>query len=525
MRIAFRVDASIMIGSGHVMRCLPLADALRAQGDETLFLCREFPGNLNAEIEKRGHTLHRLPVGTKEQVSETADPTHAGWLGDDWPGDAADCAAALDAWGCPDWLVVDHYAIDRRWQSLMRPHCKKIMVIDDLADRPHDCDLLLDQNLQSHAERYRTRLPPGCRRLLGPRFALLRPEFRQLRPSTPPRSGQIRRLLVFLGGGDPGNFTATVLQGVLASGLGPALHLDLVIGAANPHRHALEALSRRFPGARLHVQTPDIAALMAGADLMIGAAGTTTWERCCLGLPSLLVSLADNQRENGRQIARRRAALYLGDAAGVSADRIGTVLRKLAARPALIRRIARRAYDVTAGDGAERLVLSLHADQLQLRRATPDDCERIWRWRNDPRTRRSAFDPRPIDLAAHRNWYQGVLDNPRQILLIGTILDREIGVLRYDMDEESAEESAEISVYLDPERHGLGLGSRLIAAGSRWIKNERPAVKDLVARIRPENAASLKAFQDAGYRAEGADRLTLHGHPNGCTAADVRPGH
>jgi len=522
MRIAFRVDASIMIGSGHVMRCLTLADALRAKGDETLFLCREFPGNLNAEIEKRGHALHRLPVGAQQtQASETTDPTHASWLGDDWPSDAAACAAALDAWACPDWLVVDHYAIDRRWQSPMRPHCNKIMVIDDLADRPHDCDLLLDQNLQSHAERYRALLPPGCRRLLGPRFALLRPEFQQLRPGTPPRTGQIRRLLVFLGGGDPENFTATVLQGVLASGLGPTLHLDLAIGAANPHRPALEALSRQFPSARIHVQTPDVAALMASADLMIGAAGTTTWERCCLGLPSLLVSLADNQRENGRQIARRRAALYLGDAASVSADRIGTVLRKLAARPELSRRIARRACDVTAGCGAELLALTLHADQLQLRRARPDDCERIWRWRNDPRTRQSAFDPRPIDLAAHRRWYQGVLDNPRQTLLIGAILDQAVGVLRYDVDEESAE----ISVYLDPERHGLGLGGQLIAAGSRLIRDALPAVTDLVARVRPENAASLKAFRDAGYRAEDADPLTLHWHPNGFTGADAGPGH
>lgn len=521
MRIAFRADASTMIGSGHVMRCLTLADMLRAQGDETIFLCREFPGNLNAEIERRGHALHRLPIDQEALLSEAADPTHASWLGDDQQTDASECAVALAAWGRPDWLVADHYAIDRHWESLMREHCEKIMVIDDLADRPHRCELLLDQNLQAHPARYSPLLPSNCRRFLGPRFALLRHEFQQFRQAAAPRNGQLGRLLVFMGGGDPGNFTATALQGILDSGLGPQLQLEIIIGSANPHQPEIEAISQQFPNARTHTQTPDIATLMANADLMIGAAGTTTWERCCLGLPSLLVSLAANQRENGRQIGRHRAALYLGDAENVSPGRISGVLRKLAARPALIRRIAQRAVKVSAGCGAALLALALHAEQLELRTAGTDDCERLWHWRNDFRTRRSAFDTRPIDLAMHRNWYRGVLDNPGQTLLIGVIRDRKIGVLRYDV----AGEIAEVSVYLDPELHGLGLGSRLIAAGNRWIRDNASPINDLVARIRPENTASRKAFGEAGFRREDKDQLTLHWHPDRFRDADLRPGH
>lgn len=520
MKIAFRADASTVIGSGHVMRCLTLADALRAQGDETLFLCREFPGNLNAEIEKRGHRLYRLPTHPPLPQSEAVDPSHASWLGDEMQTDASECAAALASWGCPDWLVADHYAIDRRWESRMRAHCAKIMVIDDLANRPHDCELLLDQNLQETSMRYKQLLPQNCRRLPGPRFALLRPEFRLLRQTAGVKSGELKHLLVFMGGGDPDNFTTTMLQGVLESGLAPQLHLEIVIGSANPHRQEIEAMSQRFPKARTHTQTPDIAVLMAGTDLMIGAAGTTSWERCCLGLPSLLFSLAANQRENGRQIARHRAALYLGDAASTSAEVIGRLLRKLATRPALIRQIAQRAFELTAGCGAELVALALHASQLQLRHAGIADCEQLWHWRNDERTRQSAFDPRPIDLATHRNWYRRVLDNQRQILLIGSIRERKIGVLRYDTEGKSAE----VSVYLDPELHGLGIGSQLIAAGNLWIKKNGLPINDIVARVRPENVASFKAFGDAGFSPENDDRFTLHWHPDSSRNAGLRPG-
>lgn len=445
-------------------------------------------------IAARGHAVQRLPV--PEAQANGADNAS-----DDWLRDATDCKAALRAWGYPVWLVADHYGIDCRWEGLLRGHCGGIMVIDDIANRMHDCDLLLDQNLQSRPNRYVGLVSDSCRRAIGPRFALLRPEYAALRATLPARSGLVRRLLVFLGGGDPDNFTAVVLQVIGGSGLGDRLDLDVVIGAANPHRQAIAGLCNELPCAKLHVQTSEMADLMAAADLMIGAAGSTTWERCCLGLPAILVSLASNQRDNGRQIAARRAAVYLGDATDTAGVRLAEMLGRLALRPGFVRRLGKRALAVTEGCGANLLALILHGDSICLRRAREGDCERIWRWRNDPRTRRTAFDPGPIDLATHHQWYERVLENPKQTLLIGTILGQDVGVLRYDVEEDTAE----VSVYLDPELHGLGLGATLIAAGGRWIENETTSVNVVIARIRQENRASRKAFGEAGFRRDSAD--------------------
>lgn len=504
MKVAFRADASIDIGSGHVMRCLTLADALRDRGDETLFLCREFPGHLCETIAARGHSVRRLPAPKASDANRTAAET-ADWLGVGWLRDATESKAALAAWGDPEWLVVDHYGIDARWEGILRAHRRRIMVIDDLANRVHDCDLLLDQNLQSGPDRYASLVPDNCRRTIGPRFALLRPEYAALRATLPARTGQLRRLLVFLGGGDPDNFTSVVLQALGDSALCDRLSLDVVIGAANPHRQAVARLCSELPSARLHIQTSEMAELMAAADMMIGAAGSTTWERCCLGLPAILVSLASNQRENGRQVAACRAAVYLGDSTDTDGVKLAAMVSKLASRPSFVRRLGKRASDVTEGCGANFLAMLIHGNNILLRRAREGDCERVWRWRNDPRTRHTAFDPSPIDLAAHRHWYKRVLENPNQTLLLGAILGRDVGVLRYD----AVEGTAEVSVYLDPELHGLGLGATLIAAGSRWIENEALPVTIVIARIRPENKASLKAFGDAGFRHDSADPTTL----------------
>jgi len=311
MRIAFRTDASLTIGTGHVMRCLTLADALHEQGASVRFICREHEGHPCDHLTARGYEVIRLPVG---QTSPDSDGlAHAALLGASWLEDAEATLAAL-ARERMDWLIVDHYALDVRWEMLMRPQVTRIMVIDDLADRYYDCDLLLDQNLSpSLHPSYRALTPPDCHHLLGPHYALLRPQFAETRHRLGQRDfdRRLRHLLVFLGGTDPHNETAKALAGIRLANL-PDLNVDVVIGSANPYQEQLTRRCKAIPNAQLHVQVDNMAALMARADLALGAGGSATWERCCLGLPTLGVILAENQAPIAQAVAVEGAQKLLG---------------------------------------------------------------------------------------------------------------------------------------------------------------------------------------------------------------------
>lgn len=308
--VVFRTDASVQIGTGHVMRCLTLAEALRKGSAECVFLCRPHEGHLIQLIAERGHRVKTLPALSPGWTPKPAPP-HAAWLGVDQAADAADALRALEGERRAAWLVVDHYALDREWQTALRPACDRIMVIDDLADRPHDCDLLLDPNIGRSEADYKGLLPEGARMLLGPRHALLRPEFAAHRAASLARRAQpeLRRLLVTLGGVDKNNVTCRVLDALDGAGLPEALEITVVMGPHAPWLSAVRERARtmRRP-TRVLAGVNDMARLMTESDLAIGAAGSTAWERCCLGLPTIQLVLAENQQKIAEALERVGAA-------------------------------------------------------------------------------------------------------------------------------------------------------------------------------------------------------------------------
>lgn len=342
MKVVLRVDASIQMGTGHVMRCLTLADELRERGADCHFICRSQPGDMSALIQSRGYSLTMLISEMAESrcvEDDGALTPHANWLDCGWKTDA-DQVGEVVAVVRPDWLIVDHYALDACWERALTPHYNKLMVIDDLADRSHVCDLLLDQNYYSDMEtRYRGLVPPYCEMLLGSHHVLLRPEFLAMRDQLRERDGCVRRILVFFGGSDPTNQTQIVLDALAMLDI-REIAVDVVIGGSNPHSKQLEARCRTMPNVVLHRQVSNMAELIELADLGIGAGGSAMWERCYLGLPTITVVFADNQLRTTEDVAALGAIHYLGRSESLAAAEYAGAIGRMIDSPAKIRRIS-----------------------------------------------------------------------------------------------------------------------------------------------------------------------------------------
>jgi UDP-2,4-diacetamido-2,4,6-trideoxy-beta-L-altropyranose hydrolase len=296
MRIAFRADASLQIGTGHIMRCLTLADALSNEGAQCIFICRPHPGNMMDMILQRGHALISL-LPEANSFLPSRYPRHAKWLGADWISDVVQTRQALRG-QIIDWLVVDHYALDYRWEKALRNQTRRILVIDDLADRLHDCDLLLDQNLGHQAKDYFELIGRDTRSMIGPKYALLRPEFAELRKFSLKRRSKpkLKNLLITMGGVDQGNVTSQVLDALTVCNLCPNLNITVVMGLSSPWLREIKAQALKMTAVtQVLVGVENMAQIMAENDLCIGAAGSTAWELCCLGVPNLLISTASNQ--------------------------------------------------------------------------------------------------------------------------------------------------------------------------------------------------------------------------------------
>lgn len=486
----FRVDASQQIGTGHLMRCLTLADALRKQGASTHFVCRHISADLADMVMQAGHQLIRLPGQADGDIGALA---HSAWLGTSQAQDGAETAAAMAGHDC-DWLIVDHYALDASWQRMMRPHASRICVIDDLADRQHDCDVLLDQNLYLNADqRYQDKVPGNCRKLLGPQYALLRDEFTDARRLACVRGDQVRRILISFGGIDAANYTSAAVQALSKLHL-VDVQVDVVIGASHPFREAIIEACKDF-GFFCHVQTKRMAQLMLDADLAIAAGGSSSWERCCVGLPSMVVAVADNQR----QLTHDAACLGLLHAPNVSfadPEPLAAHLRMFLDSPLLARHISHVGMAHVDGRGVARVLRELGASTVHIRRAALDDSRALFEWRNHPAIRAVSTQTAPLDYARHEQWVAAVLSNTDRPLLIGEQCGDPIGVVRFDI----VEDCAEVSIYLVPGVTGAGQGSDLLAAAECWLRRNRPDVATLRATVLDANTASHRLFLRSGYQ-------------------------
>lgn len=489
MRVAIRVDASQAIGTGHVRRCLALAHALRKSGAELRFVTRSLGIDSVAMIANEGFEGTALldpPGGVF--TPDRAIP-HAEWGQVSQARDVEDTAHALGAFA-PDWILVDSYAFGAEWHDGVRDRLGcRIAAIDDLADRALDCEVVIDHTFApDHRAKYAAVLPRNARLLGGPRFALLGPAY-----ADAPRyemRGEVGSIGVFMGGVDADDVSTRVLDALdLAGFSGP---VEVVTTSANPNLEALRKRVAERDRASLLVDLPDLSSFLARHDLQVGAGGGASWERCCIGVPTLLVVVARNQMSVAPLLAEAGIADIAPDPSPYAlAEKLAALLVDEARRSDMAEK-ARRLVD---GRGAERVALALLADSLTVRAARADDSSMLFEWRNHPSTRAASSSSAPIVREEHEAWLAGVLPDPDRELYIGEIGRRAVGSVRFDFGDS---DEAEVSLYLDPALHGCGLGPALLLAGEAAAD---PAL--IRATVLEANRPSQRLFEHCGYSRSG----------------------
>ncbi|HIJ90250.1 MAG: UDP-2,4-diacetamido-2,4,6-trideoxy-beta-L-altropyranose hydrolase [Desulfobulbaceae bacterium] len=482
-RLVIRADADGAMGTGHVMRCLALAEEWRDRGGEVLFAGRIEPEPLRRRIESEGAVLLDLAGGYPDPADLAAMRRLAG--------------EQLSPHVSSGWMVLDGYHFDGVYQQGLREAGWQLLVIDDLGQlADYHCDALLNQNL--YAPNIPYNCPPEATRLLGPRYALLRREFR--------RSGEERlfpvvakRVLVTMGGADQHNVSARVLSALATSDI-DGLEVKVVVGAANPHAGILAGLTASLPfRCELARDVIDMAALMRWADVVVTAAGTTTYELASVGVPFVTLVTADNQKENASQLARQRVAMTLGWHDALGPDALASRLREFLHDGGQRQAQAVTGCRLVDGRGAGRVVTALLAKGMTLHPAGWQDKDVLLQWANDPKTRKNSFRPEAISPEGHEQWLAAKLTAPDCRLWLAALSNTaKLGLVRFDLGEGMAE----ISVNLAPGLRGQGLGSVLIRTACARLFREEQGVGRIIALVKKENYASLRSFTKAGFVAE-----------------------
>jgi UDP-2,4-diacetamido-2,4,6-trideoxy-beta-L-altropyranose hydrolase len=492
MRVAFRTDASIDIGNGHVMRCLTLASELREQGSTCIFVCRLYEGNLIEKIKKAGFYVVVLPdTGRNETKTLGSD----NWINKNWETDAIQ---TLEAIGSDiDWMVVDHYGIGIEWEVFVRRSCRQVLVIDDLANRPHDADMLLDQNVGRTPGDYSNLVPKKCRVLAGPQHALLRNEFGTRRQAIVQRHKVgLRHILINMGGVDQHNASATILRDLTSFRLPEKAKITVVLGPHAPHTANVRQIAKMMPWpTKVLIDVEDMAALMEDCDLAIGAAGISALERCCIGLPSIIIPVADNQ------IAGAHALAGTGSAILASLDPFAPSSVKNAITQFLNSEVLQSASlacaSITDGSGTKNLAaIMLDETTPRLRPMRESDLDQVLVWRNTLEIRRCMIHSEEISPKTHTDWFQRHRDNPDRALLIAEAKGHPFGFVQFTGIQTSS--SPEWGFYVAPGAP-KGSGNLLGRLALEYAFNTL-GLHCITGRSLPENQASIRFHERLGFR-------------------------
>lgn len=472
-------------------RCLTLADKLTAFGCEVEFISTEHLDNLNTLIALKGYKIHRLSISNTEcGISE--------WLGRSWQDDAQLTCDILSK-STIDWLIVDHYELDFRWHNAVKIADFKLMVIDDLANREYSCDRLLDQTFERKVQDYRPYVETTTALLLGTDYGLLRDEFAGAGAQAINRRQQyvsINSILISLGGSDINNITGKLLKLLEMTKLPDSICLNVVVGPNNSNKSSLEqAIKESRFQCELYSSVTNMAELLVNADIAIGAAGSSAWERCVLSLPTLSITLADNQRTIADKLERRGVAISLGEQEALTTEVLDRAIAKC---HAFYQQMVQKTEGIVDGIGASRVAISLFTvldtkgNELYLKRVSWQDCERLFEWQQASSTRKYALTPTIPSWKEHCAWFKHKVAEPNSFLFMLRRHQTDVGMVRLDPLEEF--NTYQVSILTGPDFYRQGVATSAL----RLIRHAFKSIT-IMATILPANLASLSLFKSMGY--------------------------
>jgi UDP-2,4-diacetamido-2,4,6-trideoxy-beta-L-altropyranose hydrolase len=474
--LCVRADSGVAMGTGHIMRCLALAQAWQDRGGDVLFAMAEREPSVEARL--RAEEVRVVPIeaegGSSKDVMETI--------------------AVARKYGA-DWVVVDGYQFGAKYQEDLKRGGLKILFVDDSRHaRDYAADIVLNQNTYASAEIY-SAPRAHTRFLLGPRYALLRREFRGQRDVSRRIPAVARKVLVTMGGSDPENLTLRAIEALRLVDI-DELEAAVVIGGINPHAGSLRAAAGKSgKNIRLLSDISNVSEWMNWAEVAVSAAGSTCWEMCFLGLPAVLVDFAPNQTPVAEDLNRLGAAMHFGGATSVVPKAMADALQELMRSPERRATISQKASELVDGRGAERAGAAIYAWRLQVRPVQQSDCRQLWEWANDPFTRRVSFSPDTICWEDHVRWFtHKLMDKNAMLYLAVDDAQSPVGCIRYEIEGERAIVSINVAVQF----RGKGYGAVMLAmANERLFQNTPVHVID--AFVKMENTASIRLFVAAGF--------------------------
>lgn len=478
-----RADAAVTSGTGHVMRCLALAQAWQHAGGDVIFAMAQSTVAIQERLRSepvKVVAIHGVP-GSAEDMQQTID-------------------AAL--FHKAEWLVVDGYHFDAHYVSELQ-NVLSLLVIDDNGElESYSSELVLNQNVHARAEMYAKRAP-RTRLLLGPRYALLRNEFTAYRNWARKVPERGTRILLTMGGSDPQGLTPRILSALADLSI-DNLQIRVVVGGSAENRSGVAEKAGRFPG-RVEVMSnvANMAESMVWADLAIAGAGTTCWEMCLLGVPAILVVVAENQRFIAEHLARIGAAINAGPAESLDCSFLAQITAELLGSDDRRLEMSQSAMQLVDGLGSDRVRAALLDRELSLRLVRESDCRLLFAWADDPVARAASFHSAAISWENHSRWFAERLQDPQSVIYIGeNAADEPVGLVRFQIKGESAL----LSVNVAPEFRGQGWGKELIAFCTRALVRAY-SVRRVNAFVKPDNQASVRLFEASGFRRAGKERV------------------